>query len=69
MKKLSKSDQDIEAQKAQEAEDLERLARMKAQKVPGQQPGDPCIIWIGRNKYKGHYTETGWEIEYELRPL
>lgn len=63
MKKLSKSDQPIDEQKAQELTDREKLKELMSRPHVGTQIGDGCTVWIDGKKRKAHYTETGWELE------
>lgn len=63
MKKISKSDQPIEQQKIQQSKDLLLLEKLMTQPYAPTAPGEPCTIWIDGSKYRGHYTETGYEID------
>lgn len=66
MKKLSKSDMPIEQQKEVERATREQLHRMANRGYAPTAPGAPCTIWIEGVKYRGHYTEDGWEIDSDI---
>jgi hypothetical protein len=68
MHKISKSDQDIEEEKANKAANDAQLLKLMTQPHRGTEPGDGCTIVLQDGTFfHGTYTQTGWIPDAEVQ--